>query len=365
MRDRSTLPAPAMRIAVISTPFIRVPPDGYGGTELFCANLVSRLVDQGHRVTLFATGDSESKAEVRALYPKGSWPPVPKNDMTHVEWAFEEIADASEPYDAVQINSPYGLPLARELDLPAVYTIHHARAEELSAIYADEPEAHYVAISARQLELEVPLAKASVIHHGLEPSEYPPSFEAGRYLLHLGRFAPEKGTHIAIDAARKANVQIRLAGRCHPPDRQYYEAEIAPRLSSHSGVELCGEANHARKVTLLRGARAVLCPIRWEEPFGLIAIESMLCGTPVIGFPRGSFPEIVDEGVTGVLVSDADEMSEAIRYIDRIDRRACAARARQRFSAARMAAEYELLFQSLRRGAAGTAEGVLDADATA
>lgn len=356
-----------MRIAVISTPFVRVPPDGYGGTELFCANLVSRLVERGHRVTVFTTGDSTSPAEVRALFPTPCWPPSPKQDALHVEWAFEQIEEASEPYDVVQINSPFALPLARKLGIPAVYTIHHARAEELSRIYSEEPEAHYAAISARQLELEVPLASASVIHHGLEPSEYPPSFEPGSYLVHIGRFAPEKGTHIAIDAARKAKIPVRLAGRCHPPDRAYYETEIEPRLRDSSFVELCGEANHAQKVALLRGARAVLCPIRWEEPFGLIAIEAMLSGTPVIGFPHGSFPEIVEEGVTGTLVSNIDEMIAAIHRIDRLDRRACAMRARQRFSASRMAKEYETLFEALSRGAqAGEAGGgVLDADATA
>lgn len=355
-----------MRIAVLSTPFIRVPPDGYGGTELFCANLVSQLVDRGHRVTLFATGDSESPAEVKALYAHGQWPPSPSHEMAHVEWAFEAITKADEPYDIVQVNSPSALLVAGELPIPLVYTIHHARAPHLSAIYAHEPQAHYVAISERQLRLEVPLVNASVIHHGLDPAMYPPSFEPGRYVLHIGRFAFEKGTDIAIDAARKASVPIRVAGRCHPPDKDYYETEVLPRLSG-GGVELCGEANHDRKVQLLRGARALLCPIRWEEPFGLIAIEAMLCGTPVIGFGRGSFPEIIDEDVTGFVVSDADEMAEAIRRANRLDRRRCASHARKRFSAARMAREYETLFESLLGGVAASAAegGALDADASA
>lgn len=356
-----------MRIAVISTPFIRVPPDGYGGTELFCANLVSQLVARGHRVTLFATGDSVSSAEVQALYPRGQWPPLPSHEVAHVRWAFDRITNANEPYDLVQANSPNALLFAKELSIPLVYTIHHARAPHLSAIYAHEPRAHYVAISARQLRLEVPLVNTSVIHHGLDPDHYPPSFEPGRYVLHIGRFAFEKGTDIAIDAARKAGVPIRLAGRCHPPDREYFETEVVPRISNGPGVELCGEANHQRKVELLRNARALLCPIRWEEPFGLIAIEAMLCGTPVIGFGRGSFPEIIDENVTGYLVSDADEMVEAIQRTDRLDRRECARHARRRFSASRMAEEYETLFESLLEGAATSPArgGALDADAPA
>lgn len=336
-----------MRIAVVSTPFIRVPPDGYGGTELFCGNLVSQLVELGHHVTLFATGDSVAPGDVQALFARGCWPPSPAMETAHVEWAFERIADASEPYDVVQINCPLGMTLAREVEIPAVYTIHHARDDQLSAIYASEPEAYYVAISARQLELEVSLARSGVIHHGVNVAAYPPSVTADDYVLHVGRFAVEKGTHLAIDAARAAGHPLRLAGRCHEPDRAYYEAEIEPRVRDGDGVELLGEANHARKVALLRGARALLCPIQWEEPFGLIAIESMLCGTPVIGFARGSFPEIVDSGVTGLLVSDVDEMAEAIRSIECIDRRACVARARQRFSAARMASAYEQVFESL------------------
>lgn len=356
-----------MRIAVVSTPFIRVPPDGYGGTELFCANLVTQLVERGHRVTLFATGDSVSPAEVKSLFPCGQWPPSTDDEIAHVKWAFECIANANEPYDVVQVNSPSALLFANELSAPLVYTIHHARTPQLSALYAEKPRVHFVAISARQLQLEVPLVNASVIHHGLDPELYPPSFEPGHYVLHIGRFAYEKGTDIAIDAARKAGVLLRLAGRCHPPDKNYYQTEVLPRVANGQGVELFGEANHERKVQLLRGARALLCPIRWEEPFGLIAIEAMLCGTPVIGFGHGSFPEIIDENVTGFLVGDVDEMADAIRRVDRLDRHACAMHARKRFSAARMAEEYETLFASLVGGMAASATkgGAWDANAPA
>ena len=334
-----------MRIAIVSTPFVRVPPRGYGGTELFCGALGEALVALGHRVTLFATGDSEFSGELRALYARATWPPATHSEMAHARWALHEVSRAGEPFDAVHVNSPYALRAAAELGLPVVYTLHHRREEELSRIYAAHPDVTYVAISRRQLDLETSLPKASVIHHGLDVALYPPSERPEGLVVHIGRFAPEKGTHLAIEAAARARVPVRVAGRCHEKecDRVYYERYVAPRLST-PGVEYVGEVDHAAKIGLLRSARALLCPILWEEPFGLIAVEGMLVGTPVIGFRRGSFPEIVDEGVTGVLVDDVGEMAQAIASLARFDRRACARRARERFSSSLMAAKYESLF---------------------
>jgi glycosyltransferase involved in cell wall biosynthesis len=332
-----------VRIALISTPFIRVPPIGYGGTELFCAELAEELHARCHEVTLFTTGDSASSCERRSLYPRPEWPPSPYDDINHVAWAFAEIA--RDDFDVVHLNSAVGLPFGRQVAAPVVYTLHHHRIEAMSRLYARHPRATYVAISRRQLELEIPLADATVIHHGVAPDRYPPSVRDQGYLLHLGRYAPEKGTHLAIDAARVAGLKIVLAGRVHDQDTGYFAAEVAPRLS-RPGVEELGEAGHACKVALLRGARAMLLPLQWEEPFGLVAVEAMLCGTPVLGFPRGSFPEIIDEGVTGFL-APADDVEALGRLATRLtgfDRAACARRARERFSIARMTSAYEALY---------------------
>jgi glycosyltransferase involved in cell wall biosynthesis len=349
-----------MRIAIVSTPFVRVPPQGYGGTELFCGQLAEALVARGHDVTLFATGDSECSGELRSCFPTATWPPSESVDRAHVRYCLHEISRDRYGFDAVQINSSLGLKVAREFGISVVYTLHHHRDDSLSRIYAEHPEAHFVAISQRQLDLEVPLRNATVIHHGLDVDSYPSSETDGGYLLHLGRFAPEKGTHLAIDAAVASGVPIYLAGRVHekPEDRAYFEIEVVPRLD-RPGVEIVGEADHLRKVALLRRARALLCPIQWEEPFGLIAIEAMLAGTPVIGFARGSFPEIIDDGVTGILVTNAREMARAVRLSTQIDRKACAERARERFNADRMAADYEDVFLSLHRR---TSQPVLIAD---
>jgi len=339
-----------MRIAIVSTPFVRVPPCGYGGTELFCSHLAEGLHRRGHQVTLFATGDSEFSGVLKALVAEAHWPPTDAIDIAHLRWSLGEIAGDADGYDAVQINSAHGIGLARELGISVVYTLHHVREESLSQMYAAHPEVHYVGISQRQLELEVPLCDTSLIHHGVEVGLYPPSKRNDGYVVHVGRFAPEKGTHLAIDAARRAEVPIVVAGRAHPNDndQRYYRQEVAPRLHL-PGVEVVGEAYQERKVALLRGARALLCPIQWEEPFGLIAIEAMLTGTPVIGFARGSFPEIIDPGVTGLLVSDLREMVSAIHMVRGWDRMRCARRARERFSSDRMVADYERLFASTAR----------------
>jgi glycosyltransferase involved in cell wall biosynthesis len=339
-----------MRIAVISTPFVRVPPNGYGGTELFCGQLAEALLARGHEVTLFATGDSQFSGELSACFPTATWPPSESVDRAHVRFCLHEISRDRHGYDAVQVNSSLGLKVARDLGIPVVYTLHHHRDERLSRVYAAHPEVHYVAITQRQLDLEIPLRHATVIHHGVDVDAYPVSRRDEGFVLHLGRFAREKGTHLAIDAAIGAKTPIVVAGRVHenPDDQAYFDAELVPRLNMR-GVILGGEADRRRKMALLQQACAVLCPIQWDEPFGLVAIEAMLTGTPVIGFARGSFPEIIDDGVTGILVSDVQEMTRAIPLAAQLDREACAARARERFSADRMAADYERVFEAILR----------------
>ncbi|WP_437587243.1 glycosyltransferase family 4 protein [Sorangium sp. So ce1000] len=336
-----------MRIAIISTPFIRVPPSGYGGTELFCHELAEGLSARGHEVTLFATGDSVVTCRRRSLYGSACWPPMPEDEVNHVAWAFSEIAHEGG-FDVIQLNSPIAVPFTRFVSVPAVHTLHHTPCGESSRIYARHPEVAYVAISARQRALEIPLPRSCVIHHGVTPARYPPSLSEEGYLAHLGRYAEEKGTHLALDIARAAGLPIKLAGRAHPKDRIYYLQEVVPRLRE-SGVSDLGEMGHDRKVALLRGARALLCPLQWEEPFGLIAIEAMLCGTPVLGFRRGSFPEIVDEGVTGFLAppGDVSRLAALAAGIARFDRAACVRRARERFSSAVMVGRYEELYRTV------------------
>jgi glycosyltransferase involved in cell wall biosynthesis len=337
-----------MRIAILSTPFIRVPPAGYGGTELFCYELSEELCARGHDVTIFTTGDAWTSCRKRWLFAAPSWPPHPHDDINHVAWALSEIRGGG--YDVVHLNSALAVPFHRHVDAPCVLTLHHHRDPATSRLYAENPAVSYVCISARQRALEDPLP-AAVIHHGVRPDRYLPSDEEDGYLLHLGRYAPEKGTHLAIDVAAAAGLPLKLAGRTHAQDRDYFASAVAPRLGQ-PGVEDLGEADPKRKIALLRRARALLCPLQWEEPFGLVAIEAMLTGTPVLAFARGALPEIVDEGITGFL-APPDDVASLGRIAARLrgfDRRACAARARRRFSAAAMTDAYEALY---RRVAAG------------
>jgi glycosyltransferase involved in cell wall biosynthesis len=338
-----------MRIALISTPFIRVPPVGYGGTELFCYELAEELTTRGHDVTIFTTGDSEVSCRKRSLFQKPQWPPTPEDELSHAAWSLGEAARLG--CDLVHLNNALGVPLTRFVRLPCVYTVHHVAVEAVSRIYAQHPDVTYVGISQRQLELETPLPRARVIHHGLSAHRYPPSLRDEGYALHIGRFCAEKGTHLAIDVARAAGVELVLAGRTHPQDQSYFDEQVAHRLPG-PGLRQFGEANHDSKVRLMRGARAVLCPLRWEEPFGLVAIEAMLCGTPVVGFARGSFPEIVDEGITGFLVPDGDldGLARTLRQLSHFDRAACARRARERFSIEVMTDAYERVYRELLAG---------------
>lgn len=335
-----------LRIAMISTPFIPVPPRDYGGTELVVHELVEGLLDRGHEVTLFATGDSRTRATLHALYDEATWPPEPFAELDHVSWAMQQIAQGS--YDVVHAHSAAALALGRLVPrLPLVYTIHHHHEPALSRYYARFPEAEFVAISSDQCRRESGPDWCAVIHHGLDPRRY----RCGgpeQYVCFVGRFAREKGPGTAIEAAARAGVAIRVAGSIHPCDHAYAEAEVLPRLGG-PGVTCLGPIGMDRKVPLLCGARALLAPIEWHEPFGLILIEAMLSGCPVVAYGRGSVPELVDHGVTGFVVQSLDEMADAIRpggAVDGLDRARIRELAVRRFSRGRMVADYERLYQS-------------------
>ncbi len=342
-----------MRIAMISTPFLAVPPRDYGGTELVVHELVEGLVGHGHDVTLFATGDSTTSAELRSIYPAGQWPPAMLPELNHVSWAMREIAEGE--YDVVHLHCAAGLAFGRLVpELPLVYTLHHVRTEEYSRYYPYFPEVHYVAISADQARREVALPHVTVIHHGLDPSRFEWTETPGEYVVFIGRFAEVKGPHTAIDAAAAAGLPIRVAGETHSVDGAFGRREVESRLTEPH-VTYLGKIGMRKKRPLLRDARALLSPITWNEPFGLILAEAMLSGCPVVAFGHGSVPELVEEGVTGFVPKDAAELVEVIRPggpLDHFDRRRCRERAVERFGRERLVADHERLYQSIRRGGA-------------
>jgi glycosyltransferase involved in cell wall biosynthesis len=352
-----------MRIAMISTPFVAVPPPRYGGTELIVAELVTGLAAAGHEVTLFATGDSRAgdSVELRARFERPRWPPDPYVELEHAAFAIEEILADERAFDVVHAHVPAALPFSRQLEAPMIYTVHHDDGEEyrrLRSLY-QRSRAHCVAISERQRALMPELAEARVIHHGVDPACHRLGDGDGGYCAFLGRFAPEKAPHVAIDAARAAGVPIRLGGAPHWRDHDYFEREIGARLC-RDGVTAVGEIGGKDKRDFLADACALLFPVAWEEPFGLVMIEAMLSGTPVLAFARGAVPEIVDDGVTGFLCRDVDDMAARLAAIGTFDRAACRRRALERWTSARMVRDYVAVYEAVQSwvGDVRTAETV-------
>ena len=347
-----------MRIAMVSTPFVPVPPPRYGGTELIVAELVGGFAAAGHEVTLFATGDSRPPpgVELRARFERACWPPDGSVERVHAVWAAGQIAADRRGFDVVHAHVPSLLPFAGGLGAPLVYTVHHDDSDEhahLRPLYrrAIHAGAALVAISARQKALMAELARARVIHHGLDGDRYALGAGDGDYCVYLGRIAAQKGVHHALDAAHAARLPLRVAGAPHPGDEAYFEAQVAPRLT-RAGAVAVGEVGAADKAALLGGARALLFPIEWEEPFGLVMIEAMLSGTPVLGFARGAAAEVIEDGVTGFLCRDAADMARRLRQIGArgFDRGGCRRRALARWTTARMVRDHLAAYADVVRG---------------
>lgn len=335
----------SLRVGIVSTCAVSTPPRAYGGTELVVAELARGLVSLGHRPTVFATGDSTCPGAESCLFDLPVWPPNNLAELRHASAAWSQIATRNA-FDIVHLHHAEALPFVRFVPLPTVTTVHHSREDQLVEHYASYPEIAFVAISARQAELSWEVPFRAVIHHGLDVDQYPFG-EGGAQYAFLGRFARDKAPHLAIDAARRVGMPIALGGEAHPAEFAYYEAEVAPRLRGASDVRWLGEVNHQGKLQLLSSSACMLFPIQWEEPFGLVMIESMLVGTPVVAFACGAALEVIDEGITGFLVHDFEELCARARDATRLDRVACRAHARERWSRARMAREYAALYLDL------------------
>lgn len=348
---------PSLAVAIVVPPFIPVPPRRYGGTELFAAHLAEGLRAQGHRPVVYTVGESQVQCETRWRTAGGCWPiasPLESSleDLDHSAWA---CADALRDCDVIHLNNAPGLAFSRFVARPFVYTLHHPHEPALSRFYAGFPEVSYVAISRNQAGRET-LSRLSVIHHGLRVERYPLGRGTREYLAFIGRICPLKGTHTAIEVARRAGLPLRIAGEIQPPFRDYWEKEIRPHVDG-SRVQYLGEADHARKCALLAGARAVLFPIAWEEPFGLVMIEAMACGAPVLAFSRGSAPEVVADGVSGWLCPDTAAMVEQARA-PAIAPESCRAHVERHFGLQRMVDQYVTVYQRAARGWSGIAAAI-------
>jgi glycosyltransferase involved in cell wall biosynthesis len=339
-----------MRIALIAPPFIEIPPRRYGGTELFIANLACELHARGHDVTVYGNGDSCLPCRVKWRYPSAEWPlddpvrPQLKN-ADHTAWA---IDDAQGWADLVHLNDIVGVPFTRFCAAPTVLTVHHPHEPALSEQYARYPEVHYVTI-ADWLARREPMPHIHVVHHGIPLGDYLFHQAKDDYVAFLGRMAPCKGPHLAIEAARLAGVRLKLAGEVQPVFRDYWLNEVRPHIDGDQ-IEYVGEADREVKNQLLSGARALLFPIQWEEPFGLVMIEAMACGTPVLAFAGGAVEEIVCDGENGWICRDVADMAAHIVSLG-IPPRACREFVAERFSVSRMTERYLRVYQKALEGA--------------
>jgi glycosyltransferase involved in cell wall biosynthesis len=336
-----------MRIGVIVSPFIAVPPRKYGGTELFAANLARELHGLGHDVTVYANGESSLPCRVRWRYEKTDWPPTDParaqlKNADHTAWA---VREAARSCDILHVNDVVALPFTRFVDTPTVLTIHHPHEPVLTEFYMNYPHIHYVAI-ADWLARREPMPHLDVVHHGIPAEAYTFAKEKDDYVVFLGRMVPCKGPHLAIQAARRAGIRLKLAGETQPAFMDYWERQVLPEIDG-DWVEYVGEADFAAKNDLFSRARALLFPIQWEEPFGLVMIEAMACGTPVLAFSGGAVSEVVKDGVNGWICTDVDDMAARIAALD-VAPESCREFVEQSFSVRRMTSRYVRLYQRLQ-----------------
>jgi glycosyltransferase involved in cell wall biosynthesis len=339
-----------MRIAQIAPLWERVPPTTYGGTELVVGLLTEELVRRGHEVTLFASGDSITKATLESVHPKAL-----RLDKSVKEAAIYEMLQLSRVYERAKdfdiIHSHMGcaaLPYARLVKTPTVHTLHGIFTPDNEKLFTYARQQPFISISHDQREPRLGLNYAATVYNGIDTSAYRfyPKPSDPPYLAFLGRLSPEKGTHLAIEIAKRSGWTLKIAGKIDAVDVEYYETEIKPHIDGEQ-IQYLGEANHVQKNILLGNAVATLFPITWREPFGLVMIESMVSGTPVIAMKLGSTSEVIAHEQTGFLCSSVEECLQALQRIPEIDRAKCRQHVEENFSVQRMTDGYEAVYQQV------------------
>jgi glycosyltransferase involved in cell wall biosynthesis len=331
-----------LRIALLCPVWFPVPPPRYGGIEAVVALLAEGLAHAGHDVTVFASGDSGTPAKLSWIYPEAPSDRLgdPLIELRHVLSCYER----ADEFDVVSDHTgPFAAALGQLSAAPVVHTVHGPLDGELGEAYEQiarvSPGVKLVSLSRSQRRPHAGLPWVANCPNAVDLSLFSWSRVRGDYLAFLGRMGPDKGCHHAIAAAQATGLPLKIAAKCREPAERAYFAEcVEPHLGGT--IEYLGELGHAAKVELLRNARATLFPIDWEEPFGLVMIESLACGTPVVAVRRGSVPEVLEHGRTGIVVEDHDELPAAIAEVDRIARAECRRAAEERFSPAVLVANY-------------------------
>nr|WP_253730409.1 glycosyltransferase family 4 protein [Lentzea flava] len=347
----------SLRVAMVAPPYFDVPPKAYGGVEAVVADLTNALSGRGHAVTLIGAGQCDAAAEFVPVWdrtvPERLGEPYP--EVVHAvasRRAVERLVETGG-VDVVHDHTfagPLNAAAYRALGVPTVVTVHGPVNDDLHRYYRElGDDVHLVAISDRQRQLAPDLNWIGTVHNALNVEDWPYEERKGEYALFLGRFHPDKAPHLALDVAHAAGVPLILAGKCAEPiEQEYFEREVRPRLTDNDHV--FGVADAAQKRKLLAGARCLLFPIQWEEPFGMVMIEAMACGTPVVALRRGAVPEVVVDGVTGLVRDEPQELVSALHDVRDIEPAKCRAHVKDNFGADRLGAGYEAAYrQALRR----------------
>jgi glycosyltransferase involved in cell wall biosynthesis len=347
-----------MKIAQVAPLFESVPPHGYGGTERVVSYLTEELVRQGHQVTLFASGDSVTQARlVQACARSLRLDSACVDQLAPHMVLLEQVFRQASAFDLLHFHLDHlHFPLAVRQPIPTVTTLHgRLDLPDLVPLYQMFPSIPVVSISDAQRAPLPAVHWLGTVYHGLPADLYTFRETPGTYLAFLGRIAPEKGVEQAMAIAQQVGMPLKIAAKVDPKDREYFREVVQPLLHKTSLVEYLGEVGGATKDAFLGEATALLFPIDWPEPFGLVMIEAMACGTPVIAYPRGSVPEVLEDGVTGWIVEGLEEAVQAVERVPLLSRSRCRQVFEERFSASRMVHDYVKLYRQCLAPCAGRA----------
>lgn len=330
-----------MRIAQIAPLQVAVPPHNYGGTERVIANLTEALVRAGHEVTLFASGDSQTSARLISPTARALGFHADVDAQAYHLAMLHDIYAYAHHFDIIHSHLDYlTLPFAQQSATPTVITLHgRLDTPAYRRVFQSYRDVPLIAISASQRNELAGVNWLATIHHSVDVASFPYSPTPGAYLAFVGRISPEKRPDTAIEVAKLANIPLKIAAKVDPKDQKYFEREVQPLLD-HPLIEFLGMADEPTKRQLMRDALALVSPIDWPEPFGMVFIEALACGTPVLTCPRGSAPELLRDGVTGYMRTTAEELAEAARHVASVSRAGCRAYAERHFNLDRMAQEY-------------------------
>lgn len=334
-----------MRIAQIAPLQVAVPPRNYGGTERVIASLVEALVQLGHDVTLFATGDSQTSAELVPYVPEAfNFDPSVEVEAYHLAM-LADIYHQAERFDVIHSHLDYlALPFSRWTTVPTVHTMHgRLDLPHQQAVFPAYRDCNYVSISKKQQSFLPQLNWVGTVYHSVDVGSFPFKETPGEYLAFIGRISPEKGPEHAIAIAKAAGIPLKIAAKVDEKDREYHERVVEPLLDDPL-IEFLGAVDEERKRELLINSRALILPLEWDEPFGMVFIEALACGVPILTRPRGSVPEILRDGVTGYACRSNEELVEAAKRVDRVSRAGCREYAERHFDIHRLALEYVNIF---------------------